>query len=61
MKREETGSERVEVSPNAAAWLAWLMARDLERWSPKRRTRLSREDAAQLYERFLQFLPESQN
>lgn len=35
----------LELSRPMAAWLCWLMARDLSEWTPERRTRLTRSEA----------------
>lgn len=35
----------LELSRPMAAWVCWLMARDLAEWKPDRRTRLTRAEA----------------
>jgi 3'-5' exoribonuclease len=45
MSQDRWDSPILELSRPMAAWLCWLMARDLADWKPERRTRLNRAEA----------------
>lgn len=48
MSEQQWEPPLIELSADMSSYVLWLIARDLDRWSSERRSRLSREEATSM-------------